>query len=192
MVPAWAALDSPPDAAKAQLVVVERIERGGAYNDQEIGDWVRDARRLATLEHPNVGRVRDIVIRGEEVLVVSDFLDGVRWSELTARAPARRSLRSGRAPRAGRRPFGPRCAAQPAGRPARAPQALSRGADPRVHRRRRRRHRPGRQRLPRQIGKGPTGTGRQRPTSRPRSCSRTTRPMRARTSTARASSSGRR
>ena len=25
------------------------------YGDQEIADWVRDARRLATLEHPNVG-----------------------------------------------------------------------------------------------------------------------------------------
>ena len=85
VVPAWAALDTPPDGGK-QLVVVERIERGASYNDQEIGDWVRDARRLATLEHPNIGRVRDVVIRGEEVLVVSDFVDGVRCSELMAGA----------------------------------------------------------------------------------------------------------
>jgi serine/threonine-protein kinase len=62
--------------------VVERVARGGVYGDQEIADWVRDARRLATLEHPNVARIRDVVIRGEEVFVVGEFVDGVRWSEL--------------------------------------------------------------------------------------------------------------
>jgi serine/threonine protein kinase len=85
VVPAWAAHDLRAEAAK-RLVVVERIERGGPYSDQEIADWVRDARRLATLEHPNVGRLRDVVIRTEDVLVVADFVDGVRWSELSAAA----------------------------------------------------------------------------------------------------------
>ncbi|HEY6463469.1 MAG TPA: protein kinase, partial [Polyangiaceae bacterium] len=63
------------------------MARGDVYGDQDIADWVRDARRLATLEHPNVGRVRDVVIHGDEVLVVSDFVDGVRWSELSAINP---------------------------------------------------------------------------------------------------------
>jgi serine/threonine protein kinase len=85
VVPAWAAHDLRAEAGK-QLVVVERIERGGPYSDQEIADWVRDARRMATLEHPNVGRLRDVVIRSEDVLVVADFVDGVRWSELSAAA----------------------------------------------------------------------------------------------------------
>ena len=67
--------------------MVERVARGDAYGDQEIADWVRDARRLATLEHPNVARVRDVVIRGEEVLVVGEFVDGVRWSELSSITP---------------------------------------------------------------------------------------------------------
>jgi serine/threonine-protein kinase len=80
-VPTWAALDSPP-GGRAQLVVVERGRRGESFDDEEIGDWVRDARRLATLDHPNVARVRDVIIRSDEVLVVSEFVDGVRWSEL--------------------------------------------------------------------------------------------------------------
>lgn len=85
VVPAWAALESLADG-RTQLVVVERVARGDIYGDQDIADWVRDARRLATLEHPNVARVRDVVIRGDEVLVVSEFIDGVRWSELMADA----------------------------------------------------------------------------------------------------------
>ncbi|HEX8794876.1 MAG TPA: protein kinase [Polyangiaceae bacterium] len=86
MVPSWAALDtsagSPP-----RLVVVERVTRGSEYGDQEIADWVRDARCIATLEHPNVGRIRDVVIAGEEVCVVSDYVDGVRWLDLVAAEP---------------------------------------------------------------------------------------------------------
>ena len=86
VVPACAALDTQADG-RALLVVVERVARGAVYGDQEIADWVRDARRLATLEHPNVARIRDVVIRGEEVSVVGEFVDGARWSELVA-APA--------------------------------------------------------------------------------------------------------
>ncbi|MGD0524323.1 MAG: protein kinase [Polyangiaceae bacterium] len=86
VVPACAALDTSPDG-RTTLVVLERVARGATYGDQEIADWVRDARRLATLEHPNVARIRDVVIRGEEVYVVGEFVDGVRWSELVASQP---------------------------------------------------------------------------------------------------------
>jgi serine/threonine protein kinase len=85
-VPTCAAIDTQVEG-RNKLVVVERVERGGTHGDQEIGDWVRDARRLATLDHPNVVRVRDVVIRGENVLVVNDFVDGVRWSELVESKP---------------------------------------------------------------------------------------------------------
>lgn len=86
VVPARAALEAQP-GGRERLVVLERVARGDVYGDQDIADWVRDARRLATLEHPNVGRVRDVVIHGDEVLVVSDYVDGVRWSELSAINP---------------------------------------------------------------------------------------------------------
>jgi eukaryotic-like serine/threonine-protein kinase len=84
-VPTWAALDSQATGRRA-LVVVERVSRGGEYGDEEIGDWVRDARRLAKLEHPNMAKIREVVIRGDDVLVASDYVDGVRWSEIASAA----------------------------------------------------------------------------------------------------------
>lgn len=86
-VRAWAALESLAGGG-TRLVVVERVARGATFSDQAIAEWVRDAKRLAALEHPNVARVRDVVIRGDEVLVASEFVDGVRWSELAAAEPA--------------------------------------------------------------------------------------------------------
>jgi serine/threonine-protein kinase len=65
-------------------VVVERIERGGEHGEQDVETWVRDARHLQRLEHPNVARVRDVVVSTDEVLVVGEFVDGVRWSELAS------------------------------------------------------------------------------------------------------------
>ncbi|MGH7298081.1 MAG: protein kinase domain-containing protein, partial [Polyangiaceae bacterium] len=85
-MPTRAALDTQSEG-RNKVVVAERVARGGMHGDQEIADWIRDARRLATLEHPNVVRVRDVVIRGEDVMVVGDFVDGVRWSELVWATP---------------------------------------------------------------------------------------------------------
>ena len=45
------AADGEPRASSSS----SRSRAGGDYDDQEIADWVRDARRLATLEHPNLG-----------------------------------------------------------------------------------------------------------------------------------------
>ncbi len=81
--PNWAALETLPDGRK-RLVVLEQASRGGDVDNGEIADWVRDAQRLATLEHPNLARVRDVVVRNDDVVVVSDFSDGVRWSELAS------------------------------------------------------------------------------------------------------------
>ena len=75
-----------------RLVVAERAERA-AFEDGEIADWIRDARRLSTLEHPNVARVQDVVIRSGDVLVVSEFIDGVRWNEIAATATLETALR---------------------------------------------------------------------------------------------------
>ncbi len=93
-VPAWAALESTDDGT-SRVVVVERAKRK-AFEEDEIADWIRDARRLAALDHPNVVRVRDVLIRSDEVLVVSDFVDGVRWSEFAepaTRPPLETALR---------------------------------------------------------------------------------------------------
>jgi eukaryotic-like serine/threonine-protein kinase len=81
--PNWAALETLPDGRK-RLVVLEQASRGGDVDNGEIADWVRDSQRLATLEHPNLARVRDVVVRNDDVVVVSDFSDGVRWAELSS------------------------------------------------------------------------------------------------------------
>ncbi len=90
-VPAWAAIESLADAS-TRLVVVERAERK-AFDDGEIADWIRDARRLSALDHPNVARVRDVIIRSGEILVVSEFVDGVRWREFATTTTLETALR---------------------------------------------------------------------------------------------------
>ena len=84
-VPAWAALDATVEGS-GRLVVAERAQRR-AFDDADIADWIRDARRLEALDHPNVARVRDVLIRSDEVLVVTDYIDGVRWREVAAATP---------------------------------------------------------------------------------------------------------
>jgi serine/threonine protein kinase len=84
-VAAWAALDASLEGSE-RLVVADRARRR-VFDDAEIADWIRDARRLEALDHPNVARVRDVIIRSDEVLVVTEYVDGVRWSELAAAAP---------------------------------------------------------------------------------------------------------
>jgi hypothetical protein len=81
----WAAVEILPDG-KARVAVVEKVQRGAGQVDTDIADWIRDARRLTSLEHPNLARVRDVTVRGDEVLVTGDYIDGVRWSELGAAA----------------------------------------------------------------------------------------------------------
>jgi hypothetical protein len=84
-VPAWAAVESLASGER-RIVVVERAHRK-AFEDPEIADWIRDARRLKLLDHPSVARIRDVAIRSDEVLFVIDFVDGVRWSEWCGAAP---------------------------------------------------------------------------------------------------------
>jgi serine/threonine-protein kinase len=84
-VPTWAALDARA-VGRSALVVVERVGRGGGHGEDDVDAWVRDARHVRRLEHPNVAKVRDVVVGPDEVFVVGEFVDGVRWSELAAAA----------------------------------------------------------------------------------------------------------
>jgi hypothetical protein len=76
----WAAIDAQ-SSARGRVVVVERALRAGLHGEQETEEWLRVARQLALLEHMNVARVREVVVRREDALVASDFVDGARWSE---------------------------------------------------------------------------------------------------------------
>jgi hypothetical protein len=79
-IPIFGASERRPDGT-SRLVVVERVLKR-RFEDVEISAWIQDARRLMALDHPNVVRVRDVITRGDEVCVITDFIDGVRWTEL--------------------------------------------------------------------------------------------------------------
>ncbi len=84
-VATWAAIESLPEG-RTQLVVIERIPRHGALDDVAVAGLVRAGRALIALQHPNVGRTRDVISRSDEVLVVREFIEGVSWANLISAA----------------------------------------------------------------------------------------------------------
>jgi serine/threonine-protein kinase len=80
-VPTWAALELLRDG-RSQLVVVSRAKRG-AHSEAALAEWVRTAEHVAKAVHPNLSRVREAVRRADDVLVSSEFVDGVTWAKLS-------------------------------------------------------------------------------------------------------------
>ena len=81
-MPTWAALEQRRDG-RTQLVIVERATRK-SNTEADLAEWARTAEHLAKVVHPNLPRVRDVVRRPDDVIIASDFVDGVTWAELTA------------------------------------------------------------------------------------------------------------
>ncbi len=86
----WAALQPAP-GGKTRIVIVEKVAIAAPSAATEMQDWLRDAKRMTTLDHPNVARIREVATVDHEIHVTSDWIDGVRLSEMTA-APTRPSL----------------------------------------------------------------------------------------------------
>jgi hypothetical protein len=84
-VASFAALDTA--GGKARLVVVERLQRSSGAGAQDVAAWLALARRLVPLEHPNLARVRDAIEGTAESYVITDFVDGARWSDVVAATP---------------------------------------------------------------------------------------------------------
>lgn len=61
---------------KAKLLVAERFEGAAGVGNAEAAAFMADARRLSTLASPNVGRVREVAVRGDDLFVFWDFVDG--------------------------------------------------------------------------------------------------------------------
>ena len=76
----WAGIEALTNG-RTRLVAMHRISRA-EISDDDLGRWLSETDRLATLAHPNVVRVREVLRRADDVLVVGDFVDGVRWTEL--------------------------------------------------------------------------------------------------------------
>jgi serine/threonine-protein kinase len=71
-----------PKGAKAQLVVVERFCGAAKAGDERAATFGHEARRIATLTSSSLSRVRHVAVRGEDLIVVSDFVDGSLLTDL--------------------------------------------------------------------------------------------------------------
>ncbi len=80
--PVYVARQSALAVGGAQLVVAEHFP--GACRPSEIArsDLRREARRISTLANPHLSRVREVAVRGDDLVVFGDFLDGEKLGAL--------------------------------------------------------------------------------------------------------------
>src|SRR5262245_29342004 len=84
-VPTFIELVRSPDG-KSRTLVIERLHRTPAINDEQAAEAVREALSTAGLQHANVVRARAVSVRADEIVVASDYVEGERLSELSRAA----------------------------------------------------------------------------------------------------------
>ncbi|HEX7666963.1 MAG TPA: hypothetical protein VF407_20680, partial [Polyangiaceae bacterium] len=62
----------------------------GDLDPQATAAFVLRARRLAQIRHPNVGRIRDVMVQKDRVAIVSDYVEGETLATLLERDTAKR------------------------------------------------------------------------------------------------------
>src|SRR3974390_1822677 len=67
---------------KPKLSVAERFSGAAAASAGQAAVFVAEARRISTLASPNVARVRELAVRGDDLVVFWDFIDGERLADL--------------------------------------------------------------------------------------------------------------
>ena len=67
---------------KPKLIVAERFIGAAAATVGQAAAFVGEARRISTLASPNVARVRELAVRGDDLFVFWDFIDGEKLAEL--------------------------------------------------------------------------------------------------------------
>jgi serine/threonine-protein kinase len=93
----WAAVRC--DGSNA-LVVINRWSRDARHESERVSaeamtTLLRDARCLARNWHPNIARVRDVVVSGDTLYVATEMLDGVTLEDLLVLARQRAAKSSG-------------------------------------------------------------------------------------------------
>jgi eukaryotic-like serine/threonine-protein kinase len=81
-IPLYVARQSVLAVGGAQLVVAEHFQ--GACKTSEAharSDLRREARRISTLANPHLARVREVAVRGDDLVVFGEFLDGEKLVE---------------------------------------------------------------------------------------------------------------
>jgi serine/threonine protein kinase len=78
-LPVYVARHATAGIAGSPVVVVERFVGAG---DEAGADFRREARRLSTLANQHILRVREVVVRGQDLLVFGDFIEGEKLGSL--------------------------------------------------------------------------------------------------------------
>jgi serine/threonine-protein kinase len=79
-IPLYVARPLVLGAGAIPLVVAECFEGACRAGDARGADFRREARRISTLANPNLARVREVAVRGDDLVVFGDFLDGEKLS----------------------------------------------------------------------------------------------------------------
>jgi hypothetical protein len=67
---------------KPKLIVAERFIGAAAASVGQTAAFVGEARRISTLASPNVARVRELAVRGDDLFVFWDFIEGDKLADL--------------------------------------------------------------------------------------------------------------
>jgi serine/threonine-protein kinase len=69
-------------SGRAQLAVGERFEGAAIAGDPRAEAFALEARRIATLASPSLARAREVIARGDDLVIFSEFVDGEKLSAL--------------------------------------------------------------------------------------------------------------
>jgi serine/threonine protein kinase len=84
----WTARDTELDRT-----VAVKVPRRGGLTSQEVEQFLREARAVAQLRHPNIVSVHEVGRDGDTVFIVTDLVHGVTLNEwLTAKQPTFREV----------------------------------------------------------------------------------------------------
>jgi len=81
-VPAYVVRQAAQGTTRSQIMIAECFGGAARSNDPHAADLQRDARRMTTLTNPHLPRVREVNVRGDDLVVLSEFVDGEKLRTL--------------------------------------------------------------------------------------------------------------
>ncbi len=91
-VPVYVVRQVAAPGAKAHLVVAERFVGAATGPDGHDSEFLKEARRIATLASTNVPRVREVAMRGPDVVAFTEYVDGEKLDALLGHGPGQDGL----------------------------------------------------------------------------------------------------
>jgi serine/threonine-protein kinase len=81
-LPAYAAVAPKARRPEDALCVVEKLDRDASVEAEAAAIFMRDAKRLSQVRHPNLVHVREVVVQPSLVLLVTNWVDGEVFSDV--------------------------------------------------------------------------------------------------------------